>query len=83
VIRSPFQAAFTIGVVRGCSESAGMDNSALHALYAPTKAAPIYRKTGNRRAVQLRLEHTKIESTVRTSGSRSTHSLSLSGQVEL
>ena len=29
-----------------------------------TKAAPIYRRTGNLRAVQLLLGHTKIESTV-------------------
>ena len=29
-----------------------------------TKAAQIYRKTGNLRAVQLLLGHTKIESTV-------------------
>jgi site-specific recombinase XerC len=33
-----------------------------------TKAAPIYRKTGNLRAVQLLLGHTKLESTVRYLG---------------
>ena len=40
-----------------------------------TKATLIYRRTGNLRAVQLLLGHTKIESTVRTSASRlMTHS---------
>lgn len=33
-----------------------------------TKAAEIYRKTGKFRAVQLRLGHTKIDSTVRYLG---------------
>ena len=33
-----------------------------------TKAAQIYRKTGNLRAVQLLLGHTKLESTVRYLG---------------
>jgi integrase len=36
-----------------------------------TKATLIYRKTGNLRAVQLLLGHTKIESTVRYLGVRS------------
>ncbi len=35
-----------------------------------TKAAQIYRKTANLRAVQLLLGHTKLESTVRSSGLR-------------
>ena len=33
-----------------------------------TKAAQIYKKTGNLRAVQLLLGHTKLESTVRYRG---------------
>ena len=33
-----------------------------------TKAAQIYKKTGNLRAVQLLLGHTKLESTVRYLG---------------
>lgn len=33
-----------------------------------TKAAEIYRKTGNLRAVQLLLGHTKVDSTVRYLG---------------
>jgi site-specific recombinase XerC len=48
-----------------------------------TKAAQIYRKTGNLRAVQLLLEHTKIERTVRYLGIEVDDALTLSEQVEL
>jgi site-specific recombinase XerC len=48
-----------------------------------TKAAQIYRKTGNLRAVQLLLGHTKIESTVRYLGIEVDNALTLSEQVEL
>ena len=48
-----------------------------------TKAAKIYRRTGNLRAVQLLLGHTKIESTVRYLGIEVDDALSLSEQVEL
>ncbi len=48
-----------------------------------TKAAQIYRKTGNLRAVQLLLGHTKIESTVRYLGIEVDDALTLSEQVEL
>ena len=48
-----------------------------------TKAAQIYRKTGNLRAVQLLLGHTKIESTVRYLGIEVDDALSLSEQIEL
>ena len=56
-------------IVHGWIESAGMESSAFgtHSLRR-TKAAQIYRKTGNLRAVQLLLGHTKIESTVRYLG---------------
>ena len=48
-----------------------------------TKAAQIYRKTGNLRAVQLLPGHTKIESTVRYLGIEVDDALTLSEQVEL
>ena len=48
-----------------------------------TKAAEIYRKTGNLRAVQLLLGRTKIESTVRYLGIEVDDALTLSEQVEL
>ena len=48
-----------------------------------TKAAQIYRKTGNLRAVQLLLGHTKLESTVRYLGIEVDDALSIAEQVEL
>ena len=48
-----------------------------------TKATLIYRRTGNLRAVQLLLRHTKIESTVRYLGIEVDDALSISEQVEL
>jgi len=48
-----------------------------------TKAAEIYRKTGNLRAVQLLLGHTKLESTVRYLGVEVDDALKISEQVEL
>jgi len=48
-----------------------------------TKAAQIYKKTGDLRAVQLLLGHTKLESTVRYLGIEVDDALSISEQVEL
>jgi integrase len=48
-----------------------------------TKAAQIYRKTGNLRAVQLLLGHTKLESTVRYLGIEVNDALKIAEQVEL
>ena len=48
-----------------------------------TKAAQIYKKTGNLRAIQLLLGHTKLESTVRYLGIEVGDALSTSEQVEL
>jgi site-specific recombinase XerD len=71
-------------IVHGWIEGAGMESTAYgtHSLRR-TKAAQIYRKTGNLRAFQLLLGHTKIESTVRYLGIEVDDALSLSEQVEL
>ena len=71
-------------IVHGWIEGAGMESSAYgtHSMRR-TKAAQIYRKTGNLRAVQLLLGYSKIESTVRYLGIEVDDALSLSEQVEL
>jgi integrase len=48
-----------------------------------TKGTLIYRRTGNLRAVQLLLGHTKIESTVRYLGIEVDEALSIAEQVDL
>jgi integrase len=48
-----------------------------------TKAAQIYRKTGNLRAVQLLLGHTKLDCTVRYLGIEVDDALNLAEQIEL
>ena len=48
-----------------------------------TKAALIYRRTGNLRAVQLLLGHTKIESTVRYLGIEVDDALNIAEQVDI
>ena len=48
-----------------------------------TKATLIYRRTGNLRAVQLLLGHTKIESTVRYLGIDVDDALAISEQIEI
>ena len=65
-------------------ESAGLDSSAYgtHSMRR-TKATQIYKKTGNLRAVQLLLGHTKLESTVRYLGIEVDDALSISERVEL
>lgn len=55
---------------------------AIHSLRR-TKATLIYRKTGNLRAVQLLLGHTKIDSTVRYLGVEVEDALALSESIEL
>ena len=48
-----------------------------------TKATLIYRRTGNLRAVQLLLGHTKIESTVRYLGVEVDDALEISEKIEV
>ena len=48
-----------------------------------TKAALIYRRTGNLRAVQLLLGHTKLESTVRYLGIEVDDALTIAEQVDI
>src|SRR6516225_2230146 len=71
-------------IVYRWADRAGLDSSAYgtHSLRR-TKPAQIYKKTGNLRAVQLLLGHTKLESTVRYLGVEVDDALSISEQVEL
>jgi site-specific recombinase XerC len=71
-------------IVQKWVASAGLDGSAYgtHSMRR-TKAAQIYKKTGNLRAVQLLLGHTKLESTVRYLGIEVDDALSISEQVDL
>jgi site-specific recombinase XerC len=48
-----------------------------------TKATLIYRRTGNLRAVQLLLGHTKIESTVRYLGVEIDDALAIAEKIEV
>lgn len=48
-----------------------------------TKVAEIYRKTGNRRAVQLILGHTKMDSTVRYFGVELEDALAIAEAIEI
>ena len=71
-------------IVHRWVERAGLDSSAYgtHSMRR-TKAAQIYKKTGNLRAVQLLLGHTKLESTVRYLGIEVDDALGIAEQVEL
>lgn len=51
--------------------------------FAATKATLIYRRTGNLRAIQLLLGHTKIESTVRYLGIEVDDALAIAEQVDV
>jgi hypothetical protein len=54
-----------------------------NALPTSDQGNAIYRRTGNLRAVQLLLGHTKIESTVRYLGIKVDDALSIAEQVEV
>jgi len=64
--------------------SIGLDAS-MHGTHSlrRTKATLIYRRTGNLRAVQLLLGHTKIESTVRYLGVEVDDAIALAEQVDV
>ena len=71
-------------IVHAWVSEAGLDSPAYgtHSMRR-TKAAQIYRKTGNLRAVQILLGHRKLESTVRYLGIEVDDALSISEQLEL
>lgn len=71
-------------LVRDWVTSIGLEPSsyATHSM-RPTKVAQIYRKTGNLRAVQLLLGHTKMDSTVRSLGVELEDALAISESVEI
>ncbi len=71
-------------LVRDWVQSIGLEPSAFgtHSMRR-TKVAQIYRKTGNLRAVQLLLGHTKMDSTVRYLGVELEDALAISEAVEL
>jgi site-specific recombinase XerD len=71
-------------IVHAWVEAAGLDGSTYgtHSMRR-TKAALIYKKTGNLRAVRLLLGHTKLESTVRYLGIEVDDALAISEQVEM
>ncbi len=71
-------------LVRGWVKSIGLEPSAYgtHSMRR-TKVAQIYKKTGNLRAVQLLLGHTKMDSTVRYLGVELEDALAISEAVEI
>ena len=71
-------------LVREWVSAIGLDPSSYgtHSLRR-TKAALIYRKTGNLRAVQLLLGHSKVDSTVRYLGVELEDALSIAERIDL
>jgi len=71
-------------LVRDWVQSIGLESSAYgtHSMRR-TKVAQIYKKTGNLRAVQLLLGHTKMDSTVRYLGVELEDALAISEAVEI
>lgn len=71
-------------LVRNWVSAIGLDPSGYgtHSLRR-TKAAQIYRKTGNLKAVQLLLGHTKVDSTVRYLGVELEYALSIAEKIDI
>ena len=91
VLDTSFQVGFTRALtyqlgnmVHRWVESIGLERAVYgtHSMRR-TKAAQIYRKTGNLRAVQLLLSHTKLESTVRYLGIEVDDALNIAEQIDL
>lgn len=70
-------------MLKGWVGSIGLEPSAYgtHSMRR-TKPAHIYKKTGNLRAVQLLLGHTKMDSTVRYLGVELEDALAISGNID-
>ena len=66
----------------GCVGGSGPAGYGTHSLRR-TKVALIYKRTGNLRACQLLLGHSKLESTVRYLGIEADDALILSEQTDL
>lgn len=66
----------------GCLHRPGSQRLRYHSMRR-TKAAQIYKKTGNLRDVQILLGHTKLESTVRYLGVEVDDALRIAEQIEL
>ena len=71
-----------VGLTMGCKLWPRPDLFGTHSLRR-TKATMIYKRTGNLRAVQLLLGHTKIESTVRYLGIEVDDALEIAEQVDI
>ncbi len=71
-------------LLKGWVASIGLEPSAFgtHSMRR-TKAAQIYRKTGNLRAVQLLLGHTRMDSTVRYLGIELEDALEIAESIEI
>ncbi len=71
-------------LLKGWVSAIGLEPSAYgtHSMRR-TKAAQIYKKTGNLRAVQLLLGHTKMDSTVRYLGVELDDALEIAERVEI
>jgi integrase len=82
--KRPGEFLFTARLVSEWIGSVGLDPRLFgtHSLRR-TKATLIYRRTGNLRAVQLLLGHTKIESTVRYLGFEVDDALAIAEQVDV
>ena len=71
-------------IVRDCVTSIGLEPSeyGTHSMRR-TKVTQIYKKTGNLRAVQLLLEHTKMDSTVSYLGVELEDALAIAEAIEI